>query len=105
MATSQRPDGETEQEQPDRHRDDADEVADAGPAAAAAISIAIDVTVRRVPNRAMMAPDISSASTEPTAMASRTSPSSAGVRCNRSRTWGMRDAQLAKTNPFTMNAL
>jgi hypothetical protein len=51
-----------------------------------------------------MTPASNSAVTDPAARVSSTSPSSAEVRSSRSRTCGIRDAQLAKAKPQPMNA-
>ena len=64
----------------------------------------ITVTVRREPYRLTIRPDSGSAISEPAAMASSTSPSWEGSRLNRSRYWGIRDAQVAKANPVAMKA-
>jgi hypothetical protein len=50
----------------------------------------------------MMTPDSGSAMTEPAAIANNTRPNSDGSRWSRSRTWGMRDAQLANAIPEAM---
>jgi hypothetical protein len=73
-------------------------------ASATASSTAIEVTVRREPKRAMSGPDAGSATTDPAAMDSSTSPSSEGPRSRWLRTCGMREAQLAKAKPEPMNA-
>ena len=49
-------------------------------------------------------PASGSAISEPTAIASSSSPSSAELSSSWSRTCGIRDAQLAKANPEPMNA-
>ena len=67
-------------------------------------STAISWTVRREPIRATTGPARGSEITEPAAIESSTSPSSAEDSPSRSRTWGISDAQLAKENPVTMNA-
>ena len=73
-------------------------------ASAAATSTAITVTVSRVFRRWMMNPDSGRAMTEPAAIASRTRPRAAGERPRWTRTWGMRDAQLAIPKPDAMKA-
>ena len=60
-------------------------------------------TVRASPSRVTTRPDSGMAITDPTATHSRSSPSCAGLTAKRSRTWGIRDAQLAKANPLPMN--
>ncbi len=65
---------------------------------------AMAATVRRELNRCTIVPLSGRASSEPTAMDSSISPRSAGVRWRRSRTCGIREAQLAKTNPEQLNA-
>ena len=49
-----------------------------------------------------MMPDSGSATSEPSAADSRIKPSWAGLTPNSSRNCGIREAQLAKANPFTM---
>ena len=61
-------------------------------------------TVRRELNRLVSAPARGRDTSEPAAMASYTSARAAGLRCSVSRTWGIRDAQLAKANPEAVNA-
>ena len=59
-------------------------------------------TVQREPKCPTITPDSGSAMTEPAAIANNTRPNSDGSRRNRSRTWGMRDAQLANAIPEPM---
>ena len=59
-------------------------------------------TVQRDPKCPMTTPDSGNAMTEPAAIANNTRPHSDGSRWNRSRTWGMRDAQLANAIPEAM---
>ena len=61
-------------------------------------------TVQRDPKCPIITPDIGSAMTEPAAIANNTRPNSEGSRWSRSRTWGMRDAQLAPEKPIRMKA-
>ena len=51
----------------------------------------------------MTRPDSGIAVTEPTAIASSTSPSFCGVSSSSSRICGIRDAQLANAKPLRMN--
>jgi hypothetical protein len=67
--------------------------------------VAMTATVRASPNRLTTRPDSGMAMTDPTAMHQRSSPSCAGVTSRRSRTWGIRDAQLAKARPLPMNTM
>ena len=60
--------------------------------------------VRRDPKRPTIEPESGSATSEPAAMPSSTSPSSAGSRSRRSRTCGILEAQLANANPVAMKA-
>ena len=73
-------------------------------ASATAVVSAMAPIVRREPKRLTIVPARGNESNEPAAIASNTRPSSAGRRCSRSRTCGMRDAQLANANPAKMNA-
>ncbi len=57
-------------------------------------------TTRTVPQALMAAPVLGSATTDPTAIASRTRPSWPLVRPKLDRTSGIRDTQLAKTSPL-----
>ena len=65
---------------------------------------AITVTVRAVPSRVTTTPASGSATREPRATASSTSPSVDGDACSASRSCGMREAQVAKPNPAPMKA-
>lgn len=56
-------------------------------------------TLPREPKRLTTGPDNGSATTEPAARLSRTKPSAAGSRLSPSRSWGMREGQLAIANP------
>src|SRR3954462_587650 len=62
------------------------------------------MTVRREPSLVITGPDNGRAMTDPPARASRTSPSSDGLRCSLSRTCGMRAAQLAMAKRRPMKA-
>ena len=66
---------------------------------------AMAATVRREPMRAMTGPDNGRARTEPAAMVTSSRPSSDGSSCSRSRTCGMREAQLAKAKPEPVKAM
>jgi hypothetical protein len=63
------------------------------------------VVVARVPHRWTTGPEPGSPTTEPVATARSTRPSSPAERCRESRTCGIREAQLANTNPQPMNAI
>lgn len=76
----------------------------ATPASEIAVKIAIIVRVRRDPSRVITGPESGREITDPAALARSTSPRLAGVSSSASRTWGIRDAQLAKANPAAMNA-
>ena len=52
----------------------------------------------------MIIPEAGVATADPMAMHSRTRPSAPGVSPSSARTCGIREAQLAKSNPLTMNA-
>jgi hypothetical protein len=67
-------------------------------------SAAIAVTVRAEPILVTTGPDSGSASSEPAAIASSTRPSAAESSSSRSRTCGIRAAQLANAKPEPMNA-
>ena len=62
------------------------------------------VTTRRDPKRWINGPDSGSPTTEPTAIANSTKPSSVALRSSCPLTCGIREAQLAKANPLTTNA-
>ena len=72
-------------------------------ASPAAATRDITPTVRAVPSRPTIRPDSGIELTDPTAIASSTSPSDRGVSSSASRTCGIRDAQLAKAKPLRMN--
>ena len=68
------------------------------------ILLAIAATARAVPIRVTSTPASGSATSEPSATASSTSPRVDGDACRASRTCGIRDAQLAKPKPLPMKA-
>ena len=68
----------------------------------AAATRAITAIVRAVPRRPTIRPDSGIEMTDPTAIARSTRPSVRGVSSSASRTWGIRDAQLANAKPLRM---
>jgi hypothetical protein len=101
MATSQAP-----YDRP-QSRSAAPSVCNDGATARATISAqqgrAVPATAARLPNRRQNQPVVGIETRAPMPGASRSSPSSAGLACSRSRVAGSRDTQVPSSAPLTAN--